>query len=214
MFYSPTETTKSTKRCPSCKVSNYMIRHQWLDSYPEGNQWYDDHVCLKCGAYSDGSINLQTESLGQYRNKHSYLLAPEDFETIQEMQLTPLFEDFYNAIAAIMEHNNKIRNTTIYEDHKKSLLDQIARKLEKGYIDFTSFCQGVILMSKMMDKEAAETFLFKVDMDGLSYAVENYAPEDTGDDHFDQLVADFRKVLSDMDEYIYTLRDAYDIPVC
>lgn len=42
---------------------------------------------------------------------------------------------------------------------------------------------------KMMNKKHAEGFLlFKVDMEGLSYAVENYAPKDTGDARFDKIL--------------------------
>jgi hypothetical protein len=67
--------------------------------------------------------------------------------------------------------------------------------------------------NKMMKKSDAESFLFKVDMEGLSYAVENYAPENTGDARFEDILERLREAQSDMEEYIEELRGTYDIEV-
>lgn len=63
----------------------------------------------------------------------------------------------------------------------------------------------------MMSKEDAQSFLFKVDMEGLSYAVENYAPEDTGDKRFEEISEKLLTAQAEMDEYIEELRGTYDI---
>jgi len=65
-----------------------------------------------------------------------------------------------------------------------------------------------------MSKQDAEGFLFKVDMEGLNYAVENYAPEDTGDKKFDRILKRLYSAQEEMEEYIDELREKYDIPVC
>jgi len=66
----------------------------------------------------------------------------------------------------------------------------------------------------MISKEQAEGFLFKVDMEGLDYAVENYAPKDTGDKKFDKLIEKMQNAQEELQEYIDELREEYDIPVC
>lgn len=66
---------------------------------------------------------------------------------------------------------------------------------------------------KMMSKEDAEGFLFKVDMDGLTYAV-NYAPKDTGDERFNKILTALRTAQDEMEEYIDELRGVYDIEYC
>ena len=68
-------------------------------------------------------------------------------------------------------------------------------------------------MMSMMNKEQAERFLFKVDMEGLSYAVENYAPKDTGDERFEKILDKLQGAQEEMEEYIEELREEYDIPV-
>jgi len=65
----------------------------------------------------------------------------------------------------------------------------------------------------MMKKSDAEKFLYKVDMEGLGYAAENYAPEDTGDKKFDKLVEAFLEAQADLDEYVEEIREKYDIPI-
>ncbi len=67
---------------------------------------------------------------------------------------------------------------------------------------------------KMMSKEHAERFLAKVDMEGLSYAVENYAPKDTGDAKFDKILKTLRDSQEEMEAYIEELQEEYDIEVC
>lgn len=67
------------------------------------------------------------------------------------------------------------------------------------------------MKQKMMSKEDAEGFLFKVDMGGLSYAIENYAPYNTGDAKFEKILAALSAAQEEMDEYIEELRQAYDI---
>ena len=66
----------------------------------------------------------------------------------------------------------------------------------------------------MLDKEIAQSFLFKVDMDGLDYAVVNYAPKDTGDKEFDDLVEKLSEARFEMKEYISKIRKEYDIDCC
>ena len=67
--------------------------------------------------------------------------------------------------------------------------------------------------NKMMKKSDAESFLFKVDMEGLDYAAQNYAPKNTGDKHFEEILASLQNALGAMDEYVEELREAYNIPV-
>ena len=74
------EATKSYMRCRRCENSDRVLRLQWLDVYPEGNRWYDDHVCLECGLYADQSgLSLQASSLLEYRRKYGHVvgLPPE-----------------------------------------------------------------------------------------------------------------------------------------
>lgn len=66
----------------------------------------------------------------------------------------------------------------------------------------------------MMSKEQAKHFLFKVDMESLDYAIENYAPKDTGDKKFDRIVKKLKSAQEEMSEYIEELREAYDIWLC
>lgn len=63
----------------------------------------------------------------------------------------------------------------------------------------------------MMNKEEAEKFLFKVDMEGLDYAVENYAPENTGDKKFDKLITACLDAQEKLKEYLEEIRGKYDI---
>ncbi len=63
----------------------------------------------------------------------------------------------------------------------------------------------------MIKKEIAEQFIYKVDMEGLSYAVENYAPENTGDKEFDKLLSELKAAQENMEAHIQELRDTYDI---
>ena len=67
--------------------------------------------------------------------------------------------------------------------------------------------------NKMMCREDAESFLFKVDMEGLGYAAKNYAPKNTGDQYFEELLEELINAQAAMSEYVDELRDAYDIPV-
>lgn len=67
------------------------------------------------------------------------------------------------------------------------------------------------MANKMMSKEDAEGFLFKVDMEGLSYAVENYAPKDTEDEKFDKILSSLSTAQVKMETYIEELREKYDI---
>ncbi len=67
---------------------------------------------------------------------------------------------------------------------------------------------------RMMSKDNAEHFLFKVDMEGLEYAVENYAPKNTGDKKFEKILAVLSSAQEEMEEYIEELREVYDIAVC
>jgi hypothetical protein len=67
---------------------------------------------------------------------------------------------------------------------------------------------------KMMSKKDAEGFLFKIDMNGLSYAVENYAPKNTGDAKFEKILTALRSAQKEMKEYINELRETYDIECC
>ncbi len=69
-------------------------------------------------------------------------------------------------------------------------------------------------MKVKMSKEHAEAFLSKVDMEGLSYAVGNYAPKDTGDERFDSILYTFQAAHKIMEAYIEELREKYDIAVC
>lgn len=66
----------------------------------------------------------------------------------------------------------------------------------------------------MMSKEDAEQFCFKVDMEGLDYAIQNYCPKDTGDTKFEKLIDAAHKAIEDIEGYIEELREAYDIEVC
>lgn len=70
------------------------------------------------------------------------------------------------------------------------------------------------MANTMMSKEHAEGFLFKVDMEGLSYAVENYASKDTGDAKFDKILKTLRDSQEEMEAYIEELRGEYDIEFC
>lgn len=65
----------------------------------------------------------------------------------------------------------------------------------------------------MIKKSVAEKFLFKVDMEGLDYAVENYAPEKTGDAKFDKLIKTFRSAMAELNDYVEEIREEYNIPV-
>lgn len=67
--------------------------------------------------------------------------------------------------------------------------------------------------SKMMSRSDAQAFLFKVDMEGLSYAVKNYAPTDTGDERFDKLLEKLRAAQEEMEDYIEEIREVYNIEV-
>lgn len=68
--------------------------------------------------------------------------------------------------------------------------------------------------NKMISKKLAEDFLFKVDMEGLEYAVTNYMPSKTGDEKFKQLASNLCAALEEMNEYIDEIRLAYDIQEC
>jgi len=63
----------------------------------------------------------------------------------------------------------------------------------------------------MIKKEQVQKFIFKVDTEGLNYAVEHYAPEDAGDEKFDELSITLRGAIGDMEIYIQKLRDTYGI---
>ncbi len=63
----------------------------------------------------------------------------------------------------------------------------------------------------MIKKEIAEQFIYKVDMEGLSYAIENYMSENTGDEKFDKLASQLRIAQVNMEEHIEELRNAYGI---
>jgi len=67
--------TKSNKNCRECCTSRYVLRLQWIDYYPEGSTGYDDHVCLKCGRYTNQGISLCDESLNKYRKKYGYIIG-------------------------------------------------------------------------------------------------------------------------------------------
>lgn len=67
------------------------------------------------------------------------------------------------------------------------------------------------MKQQMMDEETARQFLYKVDVEGVDYAVENYAPEDTGDAKFEELADAFLNAKADMDEYVEELRQVYNI---
>lgn len=66
---------------------------------------------------------------------------------------------------------------------------------------------------KMMSRDDAESFLFKVDMEGLAYAVQNYAPKKTKDKRFDELVKNLTNALMEMEAYVDELREYYEIDV-
>lgn len=66
----PDLTTKSNLTCPVCKDKGQVIRFQWLDRYPEGSHWYDDHICLTCGRDAKHpNMSVCAESLEEYRKE-------------------------------------------------------------------------------------------------------------------------------------------------
>lgn len=69
-------------------------------------------------------------------------------------------------------------------------------------------------MDKMMSKEHAEGFLVKIDMEGFDYAVENYAPKNTGDAKFDKILETLYVAQKEMVAYIEELREEYGIEEC
>jgi hypothetical protein len=71
------EATKSGMTCRDCGTSVRVMRLQWLDTFPEGSRWYDDHVCLGCGRYaSQPGVSLCEVSLLEYRRKYGRVIAP------------------------------------------------------------------------------------------------------------------------------------------
>jgi len=66
--------SKSNKTCRRCNTTRYVFRLQWKDCYPEGNRWYDDHICLGCGGYIDQSVSLCKDSLLLYREKYAHIV--------------------------------------------------------------------------------------------------------------------------------------------
>jgi len=68
------EATKSNMTCRTCNTSVRVIRLQWLDTYPEGSRWYDDHVCLGCGRYANAGVSLRADSLLEYRRKYGRVI--------------------------------------------------------------------------------------------------------------------------------------------
>jgi len=65
--------------------------------------------------------------------------------------------------------------------------------------------------TEMIKKEDAEQFINKVDMEGLSYSIENYIPKNTGDENFDKLASELKTAQENMEAYIEELRDTYGI---
>ena len=76
------EASISNMRCRSCSGGGRVVRVQWIDRYPEGSTWYDDHVCLECGAYADQpGACLGEASLVWYRKKYGHIVGiPEPDE--------------------------------------------------------------------------------------------------------------------------------------
>lgn len=67
--------SKSNKTCRRCNTTRYVFRLQWKDCFPEGSRWYDDHICLGCGIYVDGSgCYLCKDSLLKYREKYAHVI--------------------------------------------------------------------------------------------------------------------------------------------
>jgi hypothetical protein len=69
------EASKSHMTCRVCNNDINTIRLLWTDYYPEGHRYYDDHVCLECGAYaSQPGSSLCEESLVEYRKKYMKII--------------------------------------------------------------------------------------------------------------------------------------------
>lgn len=72
---------KSKMNCDACK-SNKTVRIQWLDAYPEGSHWYDDHICLDCGRIiNQPGLYVCKKTLEKYREEYRYLCCEEKNET-------------------------------------------------------------------------------------------------------------------------------------
>jgi hypothetical protein len=65
----------------------------------------------------------------------------------------------------------------------------------------------------MINEELATRFLRKVDTEGLDYAAQNYAPENSGDRKFDKLIAAYQKAFDALDGYLADLRETYNIQI-
>jgi len=84
------EATKSNMACGGCNTSARVIRLQWLDTYPEGSRWYDDHVCLGCGRYaSQPGVSLRGDSLLEYRRKYGRVVARRSRTWLRRPALVP-----------------------------------------------------------------------------------------------------------------------------
>jgi len=68
--------------------------------------------------------------------------------------------------------------------------------------------------SNMISREEAESFLYKVDVEGLCYAIRNYAPENTNDEDLERTLAAFKIIYGKIKEYVEELRDHYGIEEC
>lgn len=86
-----TTATKSCRTCRHCNESSQVLRLQWLDTYPEGSRWYDNHICLECGVCADGSgCSLSEDSLREHRRKYGYAVYRENtvFQKLLDVAVT------------------------------------------------------------------------------------------------------------------------------
>ncbi len=73
------DVTKSRQTCRECKSSSQVIRVRWQDDCGGPTIDYDNHICLGCGLYANGSgCSLGEQSLNEYQREYGYIVSREN----------------------------------------------------------------------------------------------------------------------------------------